>query len=73
MEKGTADIWDLKQVRGGLVDLEFIAQYLQLVSAADHPGVLDQNTLGALARLSKAGVIRLTPRQFGPGRQCSTI
>ncbi len=30
-EKGTENIWDLKQVRGGLVDLEFIAQYLQLV------------------------------------------
>ena len=26
-EKGTDDIWELKQVRGGLVDLEFIAQY----------------------------------------------
>src|SRR5262249_51580213 len=34
-EKGTKDIWDLKQVRGGLVDLEFIAQYLQLVHAAE--------------------------------------
>ncbi len=36
-EKGTKDIWDLKQVRGGLVDLEFIAQYLQLVHAATAP------------------------------------
>ena len=34
-EKGTRDIWDLKQVRGGLVDLEFIAQHLQLVHAAE--------------------------------------
>lgn len=58
-EKGTTDIWDLKQVRGGLVDLEFIAQYLQLVNAAEHPGVLDQNTLRAFARLRDAGV--LTP------------
>ncbi|MEQ1669431.1 MAG: bifunctional [glutamine synthetase] adenylyltransferase/[glutamine synthetase]-adenylyl-L-tyrosine phosphorylase, partial [Hyphomicrobium sp.] len=56
-EKGTADIWDLKQVRGGLVDIEFIAQYLQLVSAALHPGVLDQNTLAAFARLRDAGII----------------
>ena len=31
-EKGTIDIWDLKQVRGGLIDLEFIAQFLQIVS-----------------------------------------
>ena len=47
-EKGTKDIWDLKQVRGGLVDLEFIAQYLQLVHAARHPGVLSPNTVTAL-------------------------
>jgi glutamate-ammonia-ligase adenylyltransferase len=59
-EKGTTDIWDLKQVRGGLIDLEFVAQFLQLVSAAEHPGVLDQNTEMALTKLSAAGVL-------GPG------
>jgi glutamate-ammonia-ligase adenylyltransferase len=56
-EKGTENIWDLKQVRGGLVDLEFIAQYLQLVHAAAHPDVLDQNTLLALQKLAAAGLI----------------
>jgi [glutamine synthetase] adenylyltransferase / [glutamine synthetase]-adenylyl-L-tyrosine phosphorylase len=56
-EKGTKDIWDLKQVRGGLVDLEFIAQYLQLVHAADRPEVLSQNTLTALANLERAGCL----------------
>lgn len=56
-EKGTEDIWDLKQVRGGLVDLEFISQYLQLVTAADFPAVLDQNTLAAIGKLRKAGVL----------------
>lgn len=56
-EKGTADIWDLKQVSGGLVDLEFIAQYLQLVWGSKHPGVFDQNTLGALSKLEKAGCL----------------
>jgi len=56
-EKGTADIWDLKQVRGGLVDVEFIAQYLQLVSAAEHPEVLDQNTMAAFRKLRDAGVL----------------
>ena len=54
-EKGSNQIWDLKQVRGGLVDLEFIAQYLQLVAAHAHPDVLDQSTLGALGRLAEAG------------------
>jgi [glutamine synthetase] adenylyltransferase / [glutamine synthetase]-adenylyl-L-tyrosine phosphorylase len=56
-EKGTDDIWDLKQTRGGLVDLEFIAQYLQLVHAHDHPRVLDQNTSAAIAKLADAGLI----------------
>jgi glutamate-ammonia-ligase adenylyltransferase len=56
-EKGTDDIWDLKQVRGGLVDLEFMAQYLQLVHAADNPSVLDQNTVGAYQKLQAAGYL----------------
>jgi glutamate-ammonia-ligase adenylyltransferase len=56
-EKGTTDIWDLKQVRGGLVDLEFITQYLQLVHAAERPEVLSQNTVEALANLEKAGYL----------------
>jgi [glutamine synthetase] adenylyltransferase / [glutamine synthetase]-adenylyl-L-tyrosine phosphorylase len=56
-EKGTSDIWDLKQVRGGLVDMEFLAQFLQIVSAAEHPNVLDQNTELALTKLSAAGVL----------------
>ncbi len=56
-EKGTDDIWDLKQVRGGLVDVEFIAQYLQLVHARAHPEVLDQNTVAAFRKLRDAGLL----------------
>jgi glutamate-ammonia-ligase adenylyltransferase len=56
-DKGSAEIWDLKHVRGGLIDLEFIAQFLQIVSAAEHPEVLDQNTELALSKLSAAGVL----------------
>ena len=56
-EKGTADPWDLKQVRGGLVDIEFIAQGLQLIAAARHPDVLSQNTEQALRNLAAAGVL----------------
>jgi glutamate-ammonia-ligase adenylyltransferase len=56
-EKGTDNIWDLKQVRGGLVDLEFMAQYLQLVHAADNPAVLDQNTVQALLKMERAGLL----------------
>ncbi len=56
-EKGTDNIWNLKQVRGGLVDVEFIAQYLQLVHAAEHPEVLDQNTVEAYRKLRDAGLL----------------
>ena len=54
-EKGSKDIWDLKQVRGGLVDLEFIAQHLQLVHAAARPDILNQNTVAALQQPAGGG------------------
>ncbi|MBA4203345.1 MAG: bifunctional [glutamate--ammonia ligase]-adenylyl-L-tyrosine phosphorylase/[glutamate--ammonia-ligase] adenylyltransferase [Polymorphum sp.] len=56
-EKGTKDIWDLKQVAGGLVDIEFIAQYLQLVHGHAHPEVLAQNTEIALGRALELGLL----------------
>jgi [glutamine synthetase] adenylyltransferase / [glutamine synthetase]-adenylyl-L-tyrosine phosphorylase len=56
-EKGTRDIWDLKQVRGGLVDLEFIAQHLQLVHASGNPQILNQNTVTALHNLQAANLL----------------
>ena len=51
------NIWDIKFAPGGLVDIEFIAQVLQLCHAPDNPGVLDQNTIAALEKLSHAGVL----------------
>ena len=35
-EKGEDDGWDLKLAAGGLVDIEFLAQYLVLAHAAEH-------------------------------------
>jgi glutamate-ammonia-ligase adenylyltransferase len=74
-EKGTTDIWNLKQVRGGLIDLEFIAQFLQLVSAAGHADVLDQNTELALAKLSAAGVLSAADAEIlvPAARLCHTL
>jgi glutamate-ammonia-ligase adenylyltransferase len=48
LEKGEADRWDLKYVAGGMVDIDFIAQYLQLVHAAEKPDILDVSTLHVL-------------------------
>nr|WP_244273917.1 bifunctional [glutamine synthetase] adenylyltransferase/[glutamine synthetase]-adenylyl-L-tyrosine phosphorylase [Stappia indica] len=56
-EKGTSDIWDLKQVAGGMVDIEFAAQYLQLVNAQAHPEILSQTTETVLERARDAGLL----------------
>ncbi|MBO9545669.1 bifunctional [glutamine synthetase] adenylyltransferase/[glutamine synthetase]-adenylyl-L-tyrosine phosphorylase [Caulobacter sp.] len=47
--------WDLKLEPGGLVDIEFAAQFLQLAHAANG-GPLRQNTGEALAALREAGL-----------------
>ena len=57
-EKGDGDRWDIKYVAGGLIDIEFIAQYLQLIHAAAHaryPRYLDRarTRQGVAARLAR--------------------
>ncbi|HYV70993.1 MAG TPA: bifunctional [glutamine synthetase] adenylyltransferase/[glutamine synthetase]-adenylyl-L-tyrosine phosphorylase [Pseudolabrys sp.] len=47
-EKGYKERWDLKYVAGGLVDIEFITQYLQLVHAHRVPDILDTSTARVL-------------------------
>jgi glutamate-ammonia-ligase adenylyltransferase len=42
--KGGEGAWDLKQAPGGLVDIEFIAQALQLIHAAKHPEIVSTET-----------------------------
>jgi len=49
--------WDVKNLRGGLVDVEFIAQYLQLRHAPDRPAILSPNTTDALRQLREAGIL----------------
>ncbi|TYC51986.1 bifunctional [glutamine synthetase] adenylyltransferase/[glutamine synthetase]-adenylyl-L-tyrosine phosphorylase [Rhodobacterales bacterium] len=56
-EKGTKDLWDMKQVAGGLVDIEFIAQFLQLAHARENPSILAQGTEQALERLRDAALL----------------
>ncbi|MBZ0215973.1 MAG: bifunctional [glutamine synthetase] adenylyltransferase/[glutamine synthetase]-adenylyl-L-tyrosine phosphorylase, partial [Fimbriimonadaceae bacterium] len=56
-EKGTDNHWDLKRFPGGLVDVEFIVQSLQLIHGAAHPDVLQTNTMTALRALKDAGVL----------------
>ncbi|GAA0783991.1 bifunctional [glutamine synthetase] adenylyltransferase/[glutamine synthetase]-adenylyl-L-tyrosine phosphorylase [Roseibium denhamense] len=56
-EKGTKDIWDLKQVAGGLVDIEFIAQFLLLANGRGHPEIITQATDDALTILRESGFL----------------
>jgi glutamate-ammonia-ligase adenylyltransferase len=48
-------LWNVKYLRGGLIDVEFIAQYLELRYAHTEPQVLSAATGEALERLSQAG------------------
>jgi glutamate-ammonia-ligase adenylyltransferase len=49
--------WDVKLRPGGQIEVEFIAQVLQLVHARAHPEVLHPGTRHALAALRDAGLL----------------
>ncbi|MDB5619895.1 bifunctional [glutamine synthetase] adenylyltransferase/[glutamine synthetase]-adenylyl-L-tyrosine phosphorylase [Tardiphaga sp.] len=57
LEKGDGDIWDLKYAAGGMVDIEFLAQYLQLVHAATFPAILSVSTQQVLDNAARLGVL----------------
>jgi glutamate-ammonia-ligase adenylyltransferase len=56
-EHHTDSIWEVKHLRGGMVDIEFIAQYLQLRHAHAHPEILSANTMRALRAIGAAGIL----------------
>lgn len=56
-EHGSADPWSLKHARGGLIDLEFAAQLLQLAHAHAHPELRTTATVEVLARAGECGVL----------------
>lgn len=47
--------WDFKHLRGGLFDIDFVAQYLALRHAAERPDLLDPNPAEMLRRAAEAG------------------
>ncbi len=51
---------EIKRGRGGLRDIEFAVQLLQLVHARHDPGIRSPNTLEALEQLGQAGYVDLT-------------
>jgi glutamate-ammonia-ligase adenylyltransferase len=56
-ERPGKSVWDLKEAKGGLFDVEFVAQGLQLVSAPAIQEMLRTNTLEALRSLHAAGIL----------------
>jgi glutamate-ammonia-ligase adenylyltransferase len=55
-ERPSSGFWDMKRAAGGLIDIEFAAQYLQIVHAADG-GPLHPNTGATLQALEDAGLV----------------
>jgi glutamate-ammonia-ligase adenylyltransferase len=49
--------WDVKHLAGGLIDIEFIAQYLMLRHGAARPDLLATGTDAALAGFARAGIL----------------
>jgi glutamate-ammonia-ligase adenylyltransferase len=61
LEKGAAP-HNLKRGPGGTLDIEFVAQFLQLENASEDSRVLTANTQDALSALIAAGVV---PSELG--------
>jgi len=56
-EKGDSDPWDLKLAAGGLIDIEFIAQYLLLRHAHASPSLIHVSPCDILATAASAGLL----------------
>ena len=56
-EHGDQDPWNLKHARGGLVEAEFLAQFLQLRFAPEHPALLTTSTLETFAGRRAPGLL----------------
>ena len=56
---GTPNIWDVKHTRGGLVDIEFICQFLTLKYAKGNPEIIQPNTPNSLKVLHSSSHLGL--------------
>ncbi|TWT33063.1 bifunctional [glutamate--ammonia ligase]-adenylyl-L-tyrosine phosphorylase/[glutamate--ammonia-ligase] adenylyltransferase [Blastopirellula retiformator] len=61
-ERETTDDTNVKTGRGGIRDIEFVIQFLQLLNGGDLPGIRTGNTLEAIAALEGAGCLTLQER-----------
>jgi [glutamine synthetase] adenylyltransferase / [glutamine synthetase]-adenylyl-L-tyrosine phosphorylase len=56
-EHGSDDCWNIKHARGGLVELEFLAQFLQLRYAPEHPDMLTTGTAETFLLAAAGGML----------------
>jgi [glutamine synthetase] adenylyltransferase / [glutamine synthetase]-adenylyl-L-tyrosine phosphorylase len=56
-QRRTETIWQTKHVRGGMIDIQFLTQYLCLLHAARYPDLLRPNTVEALTALAERGLL----------------
>ena len=64
LEESATAVGDLKRGPGGIVDIEFLVQMLQLKHAQNNPRLRQSNTLEALAELNAADVLTDDDRMF---------
>ncbi len=58
------DLRDVKTGLGGIRDVEFVIQFLQLLNGGDLPEVRTGNTLDAICKLADVGCLTLSERGF---------
>jgi [glutamine synthetase] adenylyltransferase / [glutamine synthetase]-adenylyl-L-tyrosine phosphorylase len=71
LDKSSASDVDIKQGRGGLVDIEFLVQYLVLTHSAQHPNLSDfSDNINLLKYLASIAVISEHQRQILVDNYC---
>ncbi|PLX72326.1 MAG: bifunctional [glutamate--ammonia ligase]-adenylyl-L-tyrosine phosphorylase/[glutamate--ammonia-ligase] adenylyltransferase [Desulfuromonas sp.] len=58
--KENSETFNIKTGRGGMVDVEFLTQYFQLLHGRDNEELRETNTLKALQKLNEAGILNDT-------------
>ena len=71
IEAEVADEPNIKLMAGGIRDIEFVAQTLQLINGGSNPAVRESNTLRALAALEEHRL--LTKQEHGTLREAYTL
>jgi glutamate-ammonia-ligase adenylyltransferase len=61
--KGDKDPWDLKLAAGGLMDIEFLAQYLVLRYARSQPTLISVSTFAVIETAAKLGLFEAADAQ----------